>query len=75
MQFFKISCAHCSQLAQCPQKVRMFVNYCGSDRKKVQDQIRSAQNECIIRKGYTLKRMRGFLCTPESKTLVLNAAH
>jgi len=65
MQFMKISCAHCSQKAQCNQKTRMFVNYCGSDRRKVQEQIRNAQNECINLKGYALKRMQGFLCTPE----------
>ncbi|MDR0307279.1 MAG: hypothetical protein LBI42_10645 [Chitinispirillales bacterium] len=74
MQFMKISCAHCSQQAQCSQKTRMFVNYCGSNRRKVQDQIRDAQNECINRKGHSFKRVQGFLSTPEPKTLVLNAA-
>lgn len=75
MQFIKTSCAHCSQKALCNQKTRLFVNYCGSDRKRVQDQIRSAQNECINLKGHTLKRMQGFLCTPEPQPYAFTPAH
>lgn len=54
MLFSKTSCADCAYCSQCPMKTRMYVNYCGSDARKVMDRIRSARADCSNRKGHTL---------------------
>lgn len=56
MQFLKISCTNCSHYTKCSQKTRFFVNYCGADRKRYEDQIRRAENECVNRKGFVFRR-------------------
>jgi hypothetical protein len=56
MQFLKISCTQCQHYTSCPQRTRMYVNYCGSDRKRVKEQIQMAMLECRSRRGYLFKR-------------------
>jgi len=56
MQFLKVSCAQCSKYHECPQKTRMFVNYCGSDSRNIKDSIREAVLDCRTRQGKLLKR-------------------
>ncbi len=51
MQFLKVSCTQCSHYQECSQKTRLFVNYCGSDLKRVQEDVRSAVIECRSRRG------------------------
>lgn len=51
MEFLKVSCPRCSNYQQCSQKTRFFVNYCGSDCKRLKEEIRSAVNECRNRRG------------------------
>lgn len=55
MQFLKVSCPQCSKYHECPQKTRMFVNYCGSSRK-VEENIREAVLDCRTRQGKLFKR-------------------
>lgn len=55
MQLFKISCLQCSHYDACPQKTRMFVNYCGSKIKTVEMNIREAISVCRSKRGYMLK--------------------
>jgi hypothetical protein len=54
MLFLKVSCAACAHSAGCSRQTRMYVNYCGSDRSRIMDKIRSAQGECAKRRGPTL---------------------
>jgi hypothetical protein len=56
MQSVKIACAQCSRHMECPNKTRMFVNYCGGTPKKMNDSIRNAMIECRLRKGMLFKR-------------------
>lgn len=51
MQFLKVFCSQCAQYQQCPQKTRLFVNYCGSDRERVQQDIQNATKDCRARRG------------------------
>lgn len=55
MQLFKISCMQCPHYDACPQKTRMFVNYCGSKIKNVEMNIREAISECRSKQGFMLK--------------------
>jgi hypothetical protein len=52
----KVSCTQCIQYKSCSQKTRMFVNYCGSDRKRIEVSIKNAVLECRTRRGHLLKR-------------------
>ncbi len=54
MQFLKVSCSQCSHYQQCSKKTRFFVNYCGSDTKRLKDDIRSAISECRSHRGSLL---------------------
>jgi hypothetical protein len=54
MQLFKISCSQCPHYDACPQKTRMFVNYCGSRIKSVELHIREAISECRSKRGFML---------------------
>ncbi|MGA2506786.1 MAG: hypothetical protein ABSF80_04845 [Chitinispirillaceae bacterium] len=56
MQSVKIACTRCSQHRQCPNKTRLFVNYCGAAPKKMNENIRGAILECRLRKGFLFKR-------------------
>ncbi len=56
MQFLKVSCAQCSKYHECPQKTRMFVNYCGSSSRNIKDNIRDAILDCRTRQGKLFKR-------------------
>ena len=56
MQFLKVSCSQCPQYRECPQKTRMFVNYCGSDRKRVESRMQEAVVECRTRRGQLFTR-------------------
>ena len=64
MRFLKASCSDCEYKADCSPQTRMFVNYCGADRDRVVDRIRSAQSECSGRKGHTLIIRQGFQAQP-----------
>ncbi|NLE01289.1 MAG: hypothetical protein GX640_15595 [Fibrobacter sp.] len=59
MEFLKVTCAQCAQYRDCPQKTRLFVNYCGSDRKRVEAHIKAAIDECRARRGHLFTK--GFL--------------
>lgn len=56
MQSLKIACARCSQHRECPNKTRMYVNYCGAAPKKMNESIRNAVLDCRLRKGFLFKR-------------------
>jgi hypothetical protein len=56
MQSVKIACAQCPRHAECPQRVRLFVNYCGADPKRMGQNIRLAVIECRMRRGHLLQR-------------------
>lgn len=52
MKFLKVSCIRCSQYKECPQTTRLYVNYCGSDSKRVEKQICDATEDCRTRRGF-----------------------
>jgi hypothetical protein len=56
MQVTKVSCAQCMHYKDCSQKTRLFINYCGSDRKRVEGPIKDAVLECRARRGPLFKR-------------------
>lgn len=56
MQSLKIACSQCACHAECPQRVRLFVNYCGADHKKLDTNIRLAILECRLRRGHFLRQ-------------------
>jgi hypothetical protein len=56
MQFLKVTCVKCTHYNECPKKTRLFVNYCGSDRKRVEGRIHDAVIECVERQGRLFKR-------------------
>jgi hypothetical protein len=56
MQVSKVSCTQCTNYKDCSQKTRMFINYCGSDRKRVEGPIKNAVLECRTRRGYLFQR-------------------
>jgi hypothetical protein len=56
MQFLKVSCPQCTKYQECPQKTRLFVNYCGCSGKKVEVNIREAILDCRTRQGKLFKR-------------------
>lgn len=55
MSWSKVACLKCNQYQSCSPTTRMFVNYCGSDRKQVATRIRSATSDCRLHHGYLLK--------------------
>ncbi|MBN1578678.1 MAG: hypothetical protein JW913_19095 [Chitinispirillaceae bacterium] len=54
MQFLKITCTRCSHYSKCPQRTRMYVNYCGSDFKQVEHKVIDATLDCRTRRGLLL---------------------
>jgi len=56
MQFLKVTCAKCKHYTVCPQQTRLYVNYCGSDHKGVEEKVQDAMHECRARRGYLFKR-------------------
>lgn len=73
MQLSKVSCMQCKQYDSCPQKTRMYVNYCGSMLSSVQDNIRAAVTECRSKRGKMLKTII-FSTTASSKKLLSSAS-
>lgn len=51
MQFHKVSCISCARYCECPQKTRLFVNYCGSEGKRIEQKISEAAADCRMRRG------------------------
>ena len=51
MQFLKVSCSQCTHYQSCPQKTRMYVNYCGSDLERFRPQVDEAKLDCRDRRG------------------------
>jgi hypothetical protein len=68
MQLFKISCMQCPHYDACPQKTRMFVNYCGSKIKNVEMNIKEAISECRSKRGFMLTSVL-FIPVPQSQTV------
>jgi hypothetical protein len=56
MQTVKIACSQCSHHMTCPNKTRLFVNYCGAAPEKMNDSIRNAILECRLKRGMLFKR-------------------
>jgi hypothetical protein len=56
MQFLKVSCPQCARYYECPQKTRLFVNYCGCSNKHTDENIREAILDCRTRQGKLFKR-------------------
>jgi hypothetical protein len=52
----KVPCTRCERYPKCPQRIRMLVNYCGSRRKDIADEIDEAVSECRARRGLVFKR-------------------
>jgi hypothetical protein len=59
MEFLKVSCAQCSQYRECTQKTRFFVNYCGTYRQRVKEDVKKAIEECRTRRGHLFTK--GFI--------------
>lgn len=55
MSWSKVACLKCSHYHTCSPTTRMFVNYCGSDRKNVEKRIHCATSDCRSQRGYLLK--------------------
>lgn len=71
MQCSKVSCPQCRQYSECPQKTRLFVNYCGANNKQVEDNVRTAILDCKTRQGKLFKR--NTISKVSSLALLLNA--
>lgn len=65
MQFLKVTCAQCPHYKECSLKTRFFVNYCGSDRKRVENNVRDAVLECRERRGRLFKSEFSILFQPD----------
>ena len=70
MQAEKISCAQCLKHLDCPQKTRLYINYCGADQKKMGFNIKTAITECRARRGHLFGRAA---IQPFSAPRVINA--
>jgi hypothetical protein len=55
MQHIKISCQQCTHYQSCSLKTRMFVNYCGSRRVSVEQDIKTALLECRSKTTYFMR--------------------
>ena len=53
MQFSKMVCQRCDHYRQCPPKTRIYINYCGSKKDRVEEDIRKAIADCDSRRGHT----------------------
>lgn len=56
MESTKMVCLQCPHYESCPQKTRLFVNYCGSKKEKLQKPIREAMMDCVSRRRFVIKR-------------------
>ena len=56
MQSVKIECVRCSHHRECPNTTRLYINYCGTASKQMNERIKNALLECRLRKGYLFKR-------------------
>lgn len=56
MRFLKVCCNRCPHYNECSQKTRMYVNYCGSSQKNVEEKIKKAIAECRERHGDLFQR-------------------
>ncbi|MBN1129094.1 MAG: hypothetical protein JXA71_08910 [Chitinispirillaceae bacterium] len=65
MQSSKVLCAQCPHHRECPQKTRIYVNYCGADQKKMENRVRTAVLECRTRRGRLF--IQGFLFFPDAR--------
>lgn len=74
MRFSKVSCPACAHYSKCPQQTRMFVNYCGSNPKSMEVQIKKAISECRAHRGQLFQK--GFVVDmttlPETKELAVS---
>jgi hypothetical protein len=52
----KIPCFSCKGYRSCSRHTRAFVNYCGSRREMYTEQIHSAVEDCLARRGLLFQR-------------------
>ena len=62
--FLRASCSQCPYHGECSQKTRMYMNYCGSKREGVEDQIRTAEVECRHRRRFLFRKTYQFAPLP-----------
>jgi hypothetical protein len=48
----KMQCLECPLNESCPSSTRVFVNYCGSMRFTIKEQIYKARIDCRVRRRY-----------------------
>jgi hypothetical protein len=62
----KTKCSQCEHYRSCPLETRLFINYCGSRKEKVESSISAAIADCSSRRTFVIKhRMRpGLLGMP-----------
>lgn len=47
----KTQCTQCHQHSVCPEKTRLNINYCGSQRVRYQNVLDAAREDCLSRRG------------------------
>jgi len=55
MPGIRISCSSCDQSDKCPQKTKLFVNYCGCKGDRIDKAIHDALSDCKSRRGFVMK--------------------
>ena len=55
MQHSKVSCQQCAHYQSCSTKTRLFVNYCGSARVTLDQDIKTALLECRSKTSYFMR--------------------
>jgi hypothetical protein len=51
MLWNKTNCNQCHQVTSCPEKTRLNINYCGSQRVRYQHVLDAARDDCLSRRG------------------------
>ncbi|OGS36646.1 MAG: hypothetical protein A2293_09450 [Elusimicrobia bacterium RIFOXYB2_FULL_49_7] len=58
MMWNKTNCTQCEQFSTCPQKTRININYCGSQRVRHHDMLEAAKEDCLSRRGLNFLSVR-----------------
>jgi len=55
MAHHKVTCQQCPEYGKCSQRTRMFVNYCGSRQRSIEQHIHLAILDCRSKGGYMFR--------------------
>ncbi len=67
MLWSKTHCTRCEHYRSCPLKTRLFINYCGSRKEHVAQDIDAARVDCRARRSFVVKYRRpGLLIRPQA---------